>query len=228
MSGSSSSIAELVRQYVYRDAFLLECLQRGIVNYSELARQLVNEIAKEVNIKFSYSAVKMALVRISKRIEKVLSRDLALVLAQSSLALQDDVVIIIVSRDVLVRILKVLSKLIARSRFIQVTQSLRTVTIVVAREDANQLLEQLKDQVEDVVDGQSVVILVSPKEIVRTPGVIAFITGYLAKHGINITQIISCHLDTLIVLDSKDATKAYHVLHELISWLRSKYLSRER
>ena len=68
----------------------------------------------------------------------------------------------------------------------------------------------------EIISKQSVITLVSPRDIVKTPGVVAFITGYLSNRGVNITQVISSYVDTLIVLDSRNAARAYSMLHNLI------------
>ncbi len=220
---SSDSVASIVRDYVSRDACLMECLGRGIVNYSEAARRIAYELQREHGIRVSVSAVKMALIRLSRRLAAKGLQEVERVVACSRLALQDDVVVVTVNREELGNVLGVVSRLLASSRFIQVTQSLRTATIVVAREDYPLIQRVLRSQPLEVVEGQTVIIIVSPREIVSTPGVVAYITGFLSRHGVNITQIISCHVDTMIVLDSSDAARAYKLLYEAIERLRSRY-----
>ncbi len=215
-----TSIASLVREVIQKDAFVLECLRRGIVNHSELAKRVSEEIARRYGIKPSLSAVKMAIIRFSGKVtgnEKRITE----IIAKSTLAVQDSVVVITVSKEDLTKVWKVLAEMGNRSRFIQVTQSLGAATIVVAEEDSKRILD-IVSNVLGVIDKQSAIILVSPKEIVDTPGVVSYITSFLANHGINITQIISCYVDTLIVLDSKSAARAYSLLHDLIESLKEK------
>ncbi|RLE99359.1 MAG: hypothetical protein DRJ63_05670 [Thermoprotei archaeon] len=38
----------------------------------------------------------------------------------------------------------------------------------------------------------------------------------LAHHGVNITQFISCHTDTILIINRREALKAYTVLEKLI------------
>jgi aspartokinase len=214
----STSIASLVRDVILKDAFVLECLKRGIVNHSELAKRVVDEISRRYGIRPSLSAVKMAINRLSRKLISD-AKQVVEVISKSILAIQDSVVVITIPKEELSELWKTIAELGHKSRFIQVTQSLGAATIVIAKEDSDVILSSVRKTLE-VIDDQAVIIIISPKEIVRTPGVVALITNFLANHGINITQIISCYVDTLIVLNSKDAVKAYSLLHDMIESLR--------
>ncbi len=209
-----TSIASLVREIVINDAYVLECMKRGIVNYSELTKKILKEISRKYGIKPSIAAVKMALIRLSSRLEDNYD-SIIKIIAKSVLAIQDSVTLITVPRDELRELWTMIASLGGKSRFIQMTQSLRAATVVIAEEDAEMILSKVS-KVLEIIDKQSVVILVSPKDIVKTPGIVAFITGYLSNRGVNITQVISSYVDTLIVLNSEDAAKAYSMLHNLI------------
>ncbi len=216
------STASLVKSYVSNDPMLVECIKMGIVNYSALARRLAVELEELTGKKHSIVAIKMALVRMAESISGDSVESVEKVVAASTLAVQDYISVITVPRESIVRALRIVAKYGEASRFIQFVQSLRTATIIVASEDKPRIVEDLGRSIE-IIDGQSAVILVSPKGIVTTPGVIAYITGFLAKNGINITQVISCYVDTILVLDSSDASRAYTLLHQLIQRLRQKH-----
>ena len=214
-----TSIAALVRLYVSRDPCLLECISRGIVNHSELARVLAGEIAVGESYKPSIAAVKMALHRLAKQVSVDRAPKVKRILAESALMVQDSVTVITVPREQMSKALSIAASLADKSRFIQVTQGFRTATIVIASEDAGKLLSKIGEPLE-IIEDQAAIILVSPRDIIETPGFISFLTGYLSRQGINITQIISCYLDTIVVLDSKYASRAYRILHDLIDRLR--------
>jgi len=217
--GVRDSVASAVRGHILRDPCLLECIARGIVNHSELARRVAEELEADMGKRPSEAAVKMAIHRLVKRVSADESPAVKRILASSALIVQDSVTVITVPRENMQRALSAATALANRTRFIQVTQGFRTATIVVASEDADNLISQVGEPVE-VVGDQAAIILISPEEIIRTPGFIAFVTGYLSRQGINITQIISCYTETVIVLDSGAASKAYRILHSLISRLK--------
>jgi len=73
------------------------------------------------------------------------------------------------------------------------------------------------------IEDQSAIVIISPKQIIDVPGVIAYITDLLSSNGVNITQIISCYTDTLLIVDREDALKAYQILENKILSLRKMF-----
>ncbi|MEB3851955.1 MAG: ACT domain-containing protein [Desulfurococcales archaeon] len=215
MEGVTDSVASLVRRIVERDPCAWYCLGEGIANLSAMARVIAARIRDETGVEPSIAAVKMALSRLSRaRSKGRMLEDIARVIGGSTIVIQDRVAVATIPREELPRLLEEAGDLL-RARFFQVTQSLRVATIVLSEEDLPRLRSVYPDA--DVIEGQAAIVLISPEEIVETPGVVALITNYLAYHGINITQIISCSLDTIIVLDSRDVSRAFTALHQLIS-----------
>jgi len=58
----------------------------------------------------------------------------------------------------------------------------------------------------------SMIHILSPREIEKTPGFVMRITNKLFSMEINILQLISCSNETIIILSGKDATAAYQIL----------------
>jgi hypothetical protein len=210
-----SGIASLVRERVERDPCLIDCLARGIVNLSELARQLASELEEALVVEASVPAIKMALHRLSKRLRGGVKEQIETVLSRSTLIIHDSVAVATFPGELMPRALSVAAEIADRARFIQVTQGFKNATIVVSSEDLDYIIERVGKPLE-VIGDQAAVIIVSPQEIITTPGVIAYLSTYLSVNGINITQIISCYIDTIIILDSKQATKAYNLLYNII------------
>ncbi len=211
-----ASVAQLVREKILSDPCLSECLARGVVNLSELARQLSSEIERMGLGRPRVTAVKMALYRLSRRLrEQRLSQRVIKLLARSRIIIHDSVSILTFPGELMPKALAVAAEIASRARFIQVTQGFRNATIVVSSEDADRLVSRIGEPI-DRIDGQTAIVIVSPEDIIETPGVISILTGYLASNGINITQIISCYVDTIIVLDTRDSLKAFNILHNII------------
>ena len=73
-----------------------------------------------------------------------------------------------------------------------------------------------QSEILDIIDNQSALVLVSPIDIITTPGVINYVTGLLAFNEINVTQILGSYTDTIIVINRADALKAFQVLEQRI------------
>ena len=60
--------------------------------------------------------------------------------------------------------------------------------------------------------GQAAIVIVSPREIMRVPGVIAYVASALSQYGVNIVHIGSCYTDTVIVVSKEDLERAFTLI----------------
>lgn len=199
---------------------LLAALGMGVVNYSALARALRGEVERRLGREVSEASVKVALIRFRERLSRSIAEESVLrVVAESSTTLIDDVGLVTLRASDPLALAPLLSGV--RARLLQITQGVHTLTIVTDSEVLEGLLRKVDPKlVEAVCKDQAAVILVSPREIITTPGVMAYLTTLLAVNGINITQVISTHTDTLFILGRQEAVEAYYLLRRAIDEAR--------
>jgi len=218
------SIAEIVRRIVLLHPHILDCIRLGIINYSALALRIKNEVEFMLNRKVNVDAIKMALIRFGEELKgelKVLENKVRDVVASSVLELKSDIVVLTVRMDALINRIGDVMKFIGRARFFQLTEGLRTFTLIFDERLVNEVIEVIgEENIEVYIDSQCALILISPRSVIEVPGVIAYITSLLARRGINITQIISCHEDTILIVNREDAAEAYRILEDTILSLR--------
>ena len=219
--GGQQSFSEVVRRIVDADPCVQECLARGLVNYSELARRIRPFVEAEAGRGASLEAVKAALLRYAQRLRErgytTPQRRLMEVLARSALELRTGVTVATVRLHVLPKLAEVVTELVGRARLLFLMQSISGVTITVSSEYFPYIEEKVgKDSFIEVYRDQAVLVIVSPKDVVEVPGFIAHVTGILASNGINISQIESVYTDTILVMKLDDALKAFQLLREAI------------
>jgi aspartokinase len=190
------TIAQNVRNHLQNKPYLLEALEKGIVNLSELSRQIQEELKIE-----NMSAVKAALRRFSeelqkhkqKREEKVLQ-----VLKRSAMAVYDRKSVIITTKEI-------------NTKTGMKVDLLGKVVYLLDKSD-------MPDRISALVkhDNCTMIVMHSPEELEATPGVVAFLTTLLAEQNVNIIEFISCWTETIIVVEKKDSLKAYKVLSNLV------------
>ncbi|MDA4120728.1 MAG: hypothetical protein OK413_01290, partial [Thaumarchaeota archaeon] len=56
-----------------------------------------------------------------------------------------------------------------------------------------------------------------PREIITTPGCISSFYNQLSRRRVNVEDTVSCYTDTIMVVDMKDASRAFEAMTELIS-----------
>jgi aspartokinase len=190
------TVAQNVRNYLRNKPYLLEALEKGIVNLSELSRQIQNDLKTD-----DISAIKAALRRYSeelqkhkqKREEKVLQ-----LLKRSSIAVYDRKSVMITSKELTS---KDGMKVDLMDKFVYLL-------------DRNDLPERINALVKH--DDCTMLVVHSPEELEVTPGVVAFLATLLAEQNVNIIEFISCWTETIMVVEKKDSLKTYEVLSNMV------------
>ncbi|HMF30408.1 MAG TPA: ACT domain-containing protein [Candidatus Lokiarchaeia archaeon] len=217
--------AEATRKVVSGHPSIIDALREEIVNYTALADHLKPEIlALAKKDKVNIEAIKMALMRYADTLQaekKTLEENIAEVIAQSVLELKNDIASVTVKQEPVISKASEIFGLIPHLRFFQLTQGTSTFTILADQShlpDISQLFYQ--SEIIEVCEDQSALILISPPEILTVSGIIAYLSADFAREGLNITQIISCHTDTIFLVSRQDATRAFTILEDKISFLR--------
>ncbi|MCW4050166.1 MAG: hypothetical protein NWE89_10585 [Candidatus Bathyarchaeota archaeon] len=189
----TKSVAQQVREAIQMRPSLLDALNMKIVNYSALARMLQDELGEG-----STEAVKAAIIRVADEISNdrgLREEAVQSILKESKVRLQDKIAVVISSIRLEIE------------HIVQAQLTDQYVYIV----DQTTLKDQLPEQVK-VEMNLVALILLSPPIVENTPGFVAFITQLLASRNLNIVEFISCSTNTIIILDSKDALKAFSLL----------------
>lgn len=218
-----ASISKVVAEVVLGDPILRQCLSRRVVNYRKLAKTLQPVVSMILGEEVSVDAVKIALLRYSKSLEEERSvrREILEILARSFVELRTDITIAIIRSAAGGRVAQLLAKIMSRARFVAIMQSATATTLVLDRETAEELLSGIDgDDIIEAQKGQAAIVVVSPREIMTVPGILAYITNALSQHGINIIHIESCYTDTLIVVSKDDLERAFSVLVKHIEGAR--------
>jgi hypothetical protein len=191
------TIAQNVRELLKNKPYLLEALEQGIVNLSELSRQLQGEL-KTTNT----SAVKAALRRYSEELQKHKKRreeKVRHLLKKSNIAVYDRKAVMITSKE------------INQKNAMKVDLLDKFVYLL----DKNEMPQRISTL--DRHDNCTMIVVHSPEELEATPGVVAFLANRLAEQNVNMVEFISCWTETIIVVEKKDSLKTYEVLSNLVS-----------
>lgn len=191
------TVAQNVRSYLRNKPYLLEALEKGIVNLSELSRQIQRELKTS-----NTSAVKAALRRFAedaqrhkqKREEKVLQ-----VLKRSGMAVYDRKSVMITTKEINAKNALKVDLLDKHVYLLDRSELPERVSALVKHEDC------------------TMIVVHSPEELEATPGVVAFLATLLAEQNVNIIEFISCWTETILVVEKKDSLKAYEVLSHMVS-----------
>jgi len=222
----TKSIAEATRRVINRRPSLLDALKLKVLNYVALANLIKKDVEEIVGREVKIEAIKIALLRYSKELSKhqeILEEKISDIIADTVLELKNDVSVVVVRSYALINKFNQIASKLNNTRFFQITQGTDIFTIIVDEHRLDEMLKIIgKENIVIIIKNQSALVLRSPKEIIYTPGVVAYITGILAQNGVNITQIMSCHTDTIIIIDREDALQAYSILENQITLVRKR------
>lgn len=203
------SLAEDCRKVVDGDPTLRDALRAGIVNYRALARYVRPDVARLHGDDVDIEAVTSALRRYGDEIEgrdDVRERTDA-VLADSRVSLRGNVVSITATE---------VGDVDAGTGFLHRVDGDDFATVVTDDTHVEELRDEIAGDVIEESTGLTALTVESPPEIVDAPGVLARMVSRFMAEQINIVDVTSCHTETIIVVDKRDAVTALEALEELI------------
>jgi hypothetical protein len=213
---SKESLAEKTRIYIDAHPSVKDCVAKGLINYSSLARTIMKDLDLE-----NEEAVMIACRRYAGKLNITTDHELSIlnILKDSRLEMRTKTCIVTAKNDwtVLHKMDNLFKDLWNENSIMQVVQSASAVTIIADR--------MLKDRIMDTVGRFNIIkvrenlveiAVKSPEKIVDTSGVIAYLITNLSDAGINIEETVSCHTDTIFIVGEDDMIDAYSVLTKCI------------
>ena len=210
------NISEATRKILAKYPYLEEYMERGIVNSRALARDINDdikrELGREVNVQSVVSAVRRHPLSKGKREkEKIFS-----ILSGSEVSLQYDVGALTISTG------KTGSKigLHELDEGLIVIRGIDTFTIVLEERLIDKFSEKFTGAVLNSNKDLASVIVKSPKEIADTPGVIAHLANIIALEKINVVEMMSSYNETWFIVSERDALKTVEAMRQEIKRAR--------
>lgn len=213
---SRESLAERTRIYIDAHPSIKDCVAKGLINYSSLARMIMKDLEVE-----NEEAVMIACRRYASKLNVTTDHEMSIlsILKDSRLEMRTKTCIVTAKNDwtVLHKMDSLFKDMWNENSIMQCVQSASAVTIIADR--------MLKDRVIDTVGRFNLIkirenlveiVVKSPEKIVDTAGVIAYLITNLSDAGINLEETVSCHTDTIFIVNEPDMINAYSVLTKCI------------
>lgn len=213
---SGESVAERTRIYIDAHPCIRDCVSKGLINYSALARIIM----KDLDIS-NEEAVMMACRRYAGKLGTTSEHELNIlgILKDSRLEMRTKTCIVTAKNDwtVLHKMDSLFKDLWMENSIMQIVQSASAVTIIADKALKGRIIDTVgRFNVIKVKEDLVEIAVKSPERIVDTSGVIAYLINSLSNAGINIEEAVSCHTDTIFIVDEDDMIDAYGVLTKAI------------
>jgi hypothetical protein len=223
------TLSETVKKAIDDDLSLQDAISRKYANYTAIARLIQPRVEKNLKRKVNFDSLITSVKRVKPRLNLTQRKGIEAVLADSTVIVRTDVAKLIVEKSK--RALQEARLLIAsyQEDFLQVSESNSAITMVFDQKLLRTVHKKFTD--DDVLDEQAdlaAVIVQSPKEIVRTAGVVLAIYARIAENHVNIEDTVSCFTDTIIVIRMDEAARTFTTLTDLIAECRAKLKNRSK
>ncbi len=215
MRNSSMSIPELVREIITRNRSIYDCMKMDLINYTALAVKIQPEIERILGSNVNLNTSVVAIKRYADSFEiKENIRDES-VLKNARLSLTDGIMDIKFSMKDFAEmdtmsILDKFSKITNNYEFFRMSDSFRFLT-----ED----IESIRQIFENVPNNESMFSTGLAKIRISIPSnqnqsdVVSYVAEILHDNGIELVNAFFSQESIIIILNEKDASRAYEILH---------------
>lgn len=214
------TVPEVVEKIIKQSPYLEETFNRGIINYSALARQIKPEVEKQTFKNVQEGAIVMALKRLSKTIKSKNNIGQVFRTTPDLMVRSNLVEITMANSESLVKKYKTLldQVVLKQQYFLTITQGIYETTIIASQEMKDKILQIFKDEkiISQFNNLSSITVKLS-KDTAFMPGAYYLILKSLAWEGINMIEVVSTFREFTIILEYKDIDRAFSVLKEALT-----------
>ncbi len=213
------NISEAVRKILARYPYLEEYMALKIINNRALARAIYRDVRREcgeVKLQSVVTAVRRFPVAKARGEKNKIFR----ILSKSEVNLRYDIGAATIMLDSEVpKKLNELRREIGEETYMLI-QGIQTLTIV-AEEKTLSFFEKLFNRkIAEIKRGLASIVVMSPREIIKTPGVIAHLASILALEKINVVEMMSSYTETSFIVEEGNALRAIEVIRDEIKRAR--------
>ncbi|MDQ3238928.1 MAG: aspartate kinase [bacterium] len=214
------SITQALEGIIKDSVYLEDIIARGLINYSQLARQIKPEVETITKKSVTISAIIMSLNRLSKRLNKDTPTG-SIFKSRPNMIIRSNLFEITVENSSNLikkqrQILDVTSS--HKDNFIIITSGVFETTII-ANSKLQKDIEIIfnAEQIIAIIPDLASITLMLTDEIVITPGAYATILKTLAWENINIVEIFSTFHELTLIIKNQDTDKAFHALQRMFA-----------
>ncbi len=210
MTTGKQNISATIRNYLVSRPHVRECLRRGLINYSALAREICNDRGLE-----QFDAVLKACRREQDRIQNraPLEAPIAALLSRARLRVKTQIVVAIVAKeDSFTRFARLQEEIRSQEGDFHLIEGEKAVTIITNDGFVGLIRSTLKGAIKKISTSLTLVSLLFDKRLETTSGVVAHVYGLLAERGVNVLEEMSCWTELLMVIEERDLASTLECL----------------
>lgn len=204
---------ELTKEYINEKPYIKNCLKKGLINYSSLARHISEELGIEK--KTSRDAILIAARRMHEKLNEEVrkEKEISKILSDSEIEVKNKIIVVILEKNINFDKIDEIQNQIKKDYGLSyVLEGSDNYTLITQERYYSMIEKKMRYKILKK-NGRMVLINIKTSEKIESvPGVISYLTSVFAENGVNIYEFISCWRDTIFIIDSKDLNKTMNFL----------------
>lgn len=214
-----ATVSFWVGKIIEKQPFVLDSLSKGLINHAALADSMIPELEEKLKKKIKFSAVNMAIRRLSEKLEKTYKPKIKF-RKNTDLTLKSNLVAYIIKNqtNISIALRQVYNKIhVDRGDFLTITNGLHETMIVinaVHEADIEEIFQ--KKNIAKKINGLSGINMNLPSEAIETPGLYYFIIQAIFWNNISLIDLVSTFNELTVIVKDEDATETFDTLRRLV------------
>lgn len=218
MRTASLSVPEVVREIITKNRSIYDCMRMDVVNYTALAVKIQSDVERYLGNSVNLNTIVVAIKRYADSFEQKEDVKEESVLKDARLSLTDGIMDIKISTHDLREqnassLLDKFSQITPDYDFFRMADSFRFLTEDVA--DIRRLFESVSDKEDVFSTGLAKIKISIPSEQNRSD-LVSYVAEVLHSNGIELVNAFFSQDSITIILNEKNASKAYEILRSEI------------
>jgi len=207
------NISRIAQKYIREHPSIADCLERGLINYSSLAREICS--AEGID---AFDAILIACRRYRSKVRRrgMHEKKISSLLNRAKVRIRNKIIVIIVEKA------RTLEKALNLQKFVRqqrgdfnVIEGEEVLTIVTNIDYLPEAKELFEGKIKKITKQLVQITMIFDESVETVSGVVANVYRLFAENDINIREEMSCWTDIMVVIDEQDAAKAMQVLSGL-------------
>lgn len=206
------SISKSTEQYLTENPSIKDSLQKGLINYSKLSRQIISDTRLKNK---DFDAILVSLSRIERKLKKtkLFQKKIRELMKETKLEIKTKVMVCIVEKDTFYQnIIELHKEIKSKKGSLNIIEGTHTITIITEQHFEKTIKQFFKSKIIKKTIDLVQILLESPIGLEEVPGVVGYLYSLFSDKGINIVETLSCWTDTIFVVEKKDMEKTVKAL----------------
>ena len=219
MRSTNLSVPEAVREIITKNRSIYDCMKMDVINYTALAVKIQPDVERQIGNSVNLNTIVVAIKRYADSFAEKDEIKAESILKNARLSLTDGILdvkfsINEIKADEAASLMNKFSELNSDYEFFRLADSFRVLTEDLV--DVRRLFESFPHEKDLFSTGLAKIKIRISKEQNRSD-VVSYVAELLHSSGIEIENAFFSQDDIILVLNEKDASKAYEILRTEIS-----------